>query len=98
MGHGVELDFDYLPRLPQARPVGIGCIGAGFIMADCHLVAYRAAGFNPVAIAARSPQRARAAAERHRVPRVYDDYRKLLDDPAVTVVDIAVPPDVQLEI
>ena len=40
------LDLDYLPRLPRDKQVGIGCIGAGFIMADCHLVAYRQAGFN----------------------------------------------------
>ena len=33
-------------------------IGAGFIMADCHLVAYRAAGLNPVAIASRTVSRA----------------------------------------
>ena len=32
----------------------IGCIGSGFIMNDCHLVAYRKAGFNPVAIASRT--------------------------------------------
>jgi predicted dehydrogenase len=29
---------------------------------------------------------------------VYDSYQQLLDDPAVQVVDIAVPPDVQLEV
>jgi hypothetical protein len=49
MGH---VDLEHLPPLPSDRSVGIGCIGAGFIMADCHLVAYRAAGLNPVAIAA----------------------------------------------
>jgi predicted dehydrogenase len=35
------MDLDILPRLPHDRQIGIGCIGAGFIMADCHLVAYR---------------------------------------------------------
>jgi len=59
MGEPIELELDYLPTLPKDRSLGIGCIGAGFIMADCHLVAYRSAGFNPVALAARSPQRAR---------------------------------------
>ena len=49
-----SLDLDYLPTMPKNRAVGIGCIGAGFIMADCHLVAYRQAGFNPVAIASRN--------------------------------------------
>src|SRR5437764_1404975 len=45
-----EFKLDYLPRFPQNRAITIGCIGSGFIMADCHLVAYRQAGFNPVAI------------------------------------------------
>lgn len=94
----VSLDLDYLPRLPKNRTAGIGCIGAGFIMADCHLVAYRNAGFNPVAIASRNPQRAQAAALRHGIPQVYLTYQELLDDPAVEVLDIAVPPDVQLQV
>jgi predicted dehydrogenase len=67
-------------------------------MADCHLVAYRQAGFNPVAIAARDFNRASQVAQRHTIPKTYSDYRELLDDPHVQVVDIAVPPDVQLEV
>ena len=47
----MDLRLDYLPRLPRRRDWRIGCVGAGFIMRDCHLVAYRQAGFNPVAIA-----------------------------------------------
>jgi hypothetical protein len=86
---------DHLPPLPRDRSVGIGCIGAGFIMADCHLVAYRAHGLNPVAIAARRLEAAQAVATRHGIASAYGDYRQVLDDPAVEVVDIAVPPDVQ---
>lgn len=91
----VSLDLDYLPKLPKNRDVGIGCVGAGFIMADCHLVAYRQAGFQPVGITSRSRDRARAVAERHGIPKVYETYRELLADPRVEVLDIAVPPDVQ---
>lgn len=90
-----HVDLDHLPPLPADRTVGIGCIGAGFIMADCHLVAYRAAGLNPVAIAARRPDAVAEVAARHSIPTAYDDYRRLLENPAVEVVDIAVPPDVQ---
>ncbi|MGC1274742.1 MAG: Gfo/Idh/MocA family oxidoreductase [Planctomycetaceae bacterium] len=96
----MNTDLDHLPPLPSeaVRRVGIGCIGAGFIMADCHLVAYRQAGFNPVAIASRDPKRAKTVAERHSIPKAYADYRELLDDPAVEAVDVAVPPDVQIEV
>jgi predicted dehydrogenase len=86
------------PRTAAARRVGIGCIGAGFIVDDCHLVAYRDAGFDVVAIASGHASRARAVAKRHDIPTACRDYEELLDNPAVEVVDIAVPPDVQLEI
>jgi predicted dehydrogenase len=93
-----DLDLDYLPQLPQNLRVPIGCIGAGFIMADCQLVAYRQAGFNPVAISSRNPDRAWDVAKRHGIGTVHDDYRKLLADTQVEVVDIAVPPDVQIDV
>jgi predicted dehydrogenase len=54
METSIDFQVDYLPRLPQNLKIGIGCIGSGFIMADCHLVAYRRSGFNPVAIASRN--------------------------------------------
>lgn len=84
--------------LPRDKSPGIGCIGAGFIMADCQLVAYRQHGLNPVAIASRDRSRVEAVAARHAIPHSYTDYRELLANRAVKVVDIAVPPDVQLEV
>jgi predicted dehydrogenase len=91
----LDLALDYLPRLPRRRDVGIGCIGAGFIMRDCHLVAYRQAGFNPVAIAARDAARAQAVAQAHGIPRCHATAAELFCDRTVEVLDIAVPPDVQ---
>lgn len=90
-----SLDLDYRPALPRNKRVPIGCIGAGFIMADCQLVAYRQAGFNPVAITSRTRARARAVADRHGIGKVYETYHELLADEQVEVIDIAVPPDVQ---
>ncbi len=95
-----DSELDHLPKLPTAagRRVGIGCVGAGFIMADCHLVAYRQAGFNPVAISSRDAAKATAVAARHGIPKTYANYQELLNDPAVEVVDVAVPPDVQIDV
>lgn len=92
-----SLDLDYLATLPADRSVPIGCIGAGFIMADCHLVAYRKAGLRPVAIASRSPQKAAAVADRHGL-QAYDSYAAMLAEADVRVVDVAVPPHVQIEV
>ncbi len=94
----MDTSLNYLPRLPHRKDFRIGCIGAGFIMRDCHLVAYRQAGFNPVAIASRTPARAQAVAQQHGIPRCYDTVEQLLDDPTIEVLDIAVPPDKQPDI
>ena len=36
----IDLALNYLPSKPPKTDYGIGCIGAGFIMRECHLVAY----------------------------------------------------------
>src|SRR5687767_5548156 len=94
----LDLQLDYLPRLPRRKDWRIGCVGAGFIMNDCHLLAYRQAGFNPVALAARRREQAEAVATRHGVPRVPASVDALLADPDIEVLDIAVPPDRQPDI
>src|SRR4051794_31308817 len=98
MTAGLDLRLDYLPRLPRRQDWRIGCIGAGFIMRDCHLVAYRQAGFNPVAIAARRPEQAREVAALHHVPRVHAGVDALLADADIEILDVAVPPDRQPEL
>jgi len=70
----LEFALNYLPQLPAKTDYRIGCIGAGFIMRDVHIVAYQKAGFNVAAIASRTPANARAAAEARGIPRVYDTW------------------------
>jgi predicted dehydrogenase len=94
----MNLSLNYLPCLPLRKDWRIGCIGAGFIMRDCHLVAYQQAGFNPVAIASRDPAPARAVAELRGVPSSPANVSDLLADPQIEILDIAVPPDVQPDI
>jgi predicted dehydrogenase len=85
----------YRPLLPLRRDLPIGVIGAGFIVRDCHLVAYRQAGFPVAAIASRTRARAEEVAAGAGIPRVYDSLEQLLDDPGIAVLDIAVPPAAQ---
>ena len=89
--------LNYLPRLPDRADVPIACIGSGFIMADCHLVAYRQAGFNPVAITSRTAANAAAVAERHGLA-AHEEIPQMLQQSGAEVVDVAVPPDVQLDV
>jgi predicted dehydrogenase len=73
----------------------IGCIGAGMIMAECHLAAYAQAGFPVAAIASRTKSKADAVAKRWNIPRVHDTPEALIADPAIEILDIAYPPDQQ---
>jgi predicted dehydrogenase len=86
---------DYLPVYPTRRDWGIGVIGAGFIVRDCHLVAYRDAGFRVVGITSRTRARADEVAASFAIPRVHESVEALLDDPAVDILDVAVPPEAQ---
>ena len=82
---------------PQVRvnEFKIGCIGAGMIMAECHLAAYKAAGFPVVAIASRTRDKAAAVAERWGIATVHDTPDALITDPGIEILDIAFPPDQQ---
>jgi predicted dehydrogenase len=92
------LDLDYqIP--PSARTdFAIGVIGAGFIVREVQLKAYRNAGFTTVAIASRTPEIAREVADLYGIPKVYDTVGELLRDPQIEIVDVAVPPDQQLAV
>ncbi len=79
----------------RCREYRIGCIGAGFIMADVHLMAYHEASFPVVAIASRTPARAAEVARRWSIPTVHDTPQALIEDPQVEILDIAFPPDQQ---
>jgi predicted dehydrogenase len=92
------MDLLIQPPLPKIRDFRIGILGSGFVVNECHLPAYRKAGFNPVAIASRHRQNAEQTAQRHGIPKVYDSYEELLNDPSIEVLDIAVPPQAQLNL
>src|SRR5947207_2603974 len=90
------MELDIYSPLPRRKDFRIGILGSGFIVNDCHLVAYRKAGFSAVAIASRNRAHAAQVAHRHEIAKVYDTYDQLLDDPSIEVLDIAVPPNAQL--
>ena len=73
----------------------IGCIGAGMIMAECHLAAYRQAGFPVAAIASRTRANAAKVADRWAIDTVFATPEELIVDPNIEILDIAYPPDQQ---
>ncbi len=95
----MDLDFHTAPSEPPAHTdFGIGAVGAGFIMRDVQLKAYADAGYNVAAITSRTPEIAHEVADLRSIPRVYDTLTEMLGDPAIEILDIAVPPDQQLDI
>jgi predicted dehydrogenase len=93
-----NFDLGHVPAPPLRKDYKIGVIGAGFIVRDIQLVAYRNAGYEVVGIASRSQETAREVANQRGLPRAYGSIQELLADPSVEIVDIAIPPHQQLEI
>ncbi len=84
---------EYLPRDPKRYSPGIGLIGCGGIT-DCHLRAYKVAGYRVLALC--NPTLSKAVArQKEFYPRadVYSDYREILARDDIEVVDIATHPE-----
>ena len=92
------MDLQITPPPPPKKDYRIGVLGSGFIVNDCHLPSYRKAGYNPVSIASRTREQAVKVAATHAVAKVYDTYEQLLDDASIEVLDVAVPPQAQLDL
>ena len=76
---------------PARRPIRVGVIGAGFI-GPAHIESLRRLGdVEVVALAGSSAESAARKAAELFVPRAYGDYRALIADPEVDVVDISAP-------
>jgi predicted dehydrogenase len=85
-------DLNYRPRSPLNYAPNIGMIGCGGIT-HYHLRAYRQAGFRVTALCDLEIARAESRrAEFYPEASVYDDYRKLLADDSIEVVDITTHP------
>jgi len=91
----LSLELNHMPPPPIRRDWRIGAVGSGFIMRDVHLAAYGKLGLHVEAITGKPVEQAREVAAARNIGRVYDSYAELIADPAIQVLDIAVPPDVQ---
>ncbi|SDL67285.1 Predicted dehydrogenase [Catalinimonas alkaloidigena] len=77
--------------LPQSpRPIVI--IGAGGIVHDAHLPAYRIAGFDVIGIFDLNREKAQALADQFQILHIYESLAQLVQDvPEDVVFDVAVP-------
>jgi len=91
--------LDYIPCPPaEAGQFGIGLIGAGKIVELAHMPAYRKAGYRVLAIADPDPNWQAHWRKTIGLEKIYDDYRRILDMPEVTIVDISIPQSLPVKI
>jgi len=82
----------------QSSEIGWGIIGAGDVCEVKSGPAFNLAKHSRlVAVMRRNEEKARDFAQRHQVPKWYDDADKLIRDPEINAVYIATPPDSHAE-
>lgn len=92
------INIEYKPQLPETnQPIVI--IGAGGIVADAHLPAYKKAGFTVHGIVNRTRERAEKLALQFQIPHVYETIADAVASaPNNAVYDLTVMPEQYLEI
>jgi predicted dehydrogenase len=76
----------------------VGLIGSGFV-SDLHAIAFKIVpDAEVVAVASRSPGKAKRFAQHHGIGHAYENYRELLALKEVDVVTVAIPNDLHCEV
>ncbi|SFH24784.1 Gfo/Idh/MocA family protein [Pedobacter insulae] len=93
----MSIDLKYKPELPQTKqPIII--IGAGGIVTDAHLPAYKLAKFNVHGIVNRTRERAEKLANAFDIPNVYHTVEEAVSlAPENVVYDLTIMPEQYLE-
>lgn len=93
----MSIPIKYKPELPTTKqPIII--IGAGGIVADAHLPAYKIAGFEVYGIVNRTRERAQKLADRFGIPHVFNSLAEAVEQaPANVVYDLTVMPNQYIE-
>lgn len=71
--------------------VKVGIIGSGLIAQFAHIPGYLEAGAEIVAVCDVVEKRAKEVAKKFNIPKVYTDYRELLENPEIQAVSICTP-------
>jgi len=93
----MSIDIQYKPTLPETKqPIII--IGAGGIVSDAHLPAYKMAGFEVYGIVNRTKTRAQKLADAFGIPHVFDTVAEAVAAaPKNTVFDVTIMPEQYIE-
>lgn len=93
-----DLGIPAVMPLPKRRDWRIGVVGFGGIARSSHAPAYRSQGWPIVAVADPDPGAQEVARRQFGVERVHADYRQVIADDEVEVIDLLTQPDVREEV
>jgi len=79
------------------KTVKVGMVGTGFVE-DLHHAALKGWVQNADVIAVSSPHNAKKFAEEHGIASAYNDYREMLNDKEIDVIDIGIPNDLHCQV
>ncbi|WP_114782920.1 Gfo/Idh/MocA family protein [Botryobacter ruber] len=92
------MEIPYKPILPQ-NPLPIIIIGAGGIVRDAHLPAYKKAGFEVFGITNRTIEKAEKLAEEYQIPHVFKTVAEAVEAaPVNAVYDLTLMPNQFVEV
>jgi predicted dehydrogenase len=81
----------------MSKTVKVGIVGTGFV-GDLHFAAFKGWVHDAEVVAVSSPHNAKKFAEERSIPNHYSDYREMLKDQEIDVVDIGIPNDLHCQV
>jgi myo-inositol 2-dehydrogenase/D-chiro-inositol 1-dehydrogenase len=81
----------------MSKSVKIGLVGTGFV-GDIHAATFKNWVRDAEVVAVASPHNASHFASERGIPRAFSDYRELVNDPEIDVVDIGIPNDLHCQV
>jgi len=79
------------------KKIKVGIVGAGFV-GDIHHASFKGWVHNAEVVAVASPNSAQKFASEKGIPSAYSDYRQMLKDKDIDVVDIGIPNDLHCQV
>jgi predicted dehydrogenase len=81
----------------MTKTLKVGLIGTGFV-GDIHHAAFKGWVRDAEVVAVASPNNASKFAHEREIPGVYSDYRLMLQDKDIDVIDIGIPNDLHHQV
>jgi myo-inositol 2-dehydrogenase / D-chiro-inositol 1-dehydrogenase len=89
--------YDNEQEACMAKTLKVGIVGAGFV-GDIHCAAFKNWVKDAEVVAVASPNSATHFAAERGIPAAYSDYRQLLQDKEIDIVDIGIPNDLHCDV